>query len=84
MSSIHLTRRRLLQATAAGTCLGALPKSLRAQGAPEPRFLIVMTGTGGASIIDAMLAIKASESSNASLINAYPDALVSEFDGNRR
>ena len=80
MNSTHLTRRRLLQAMAAGTCLGALPKSLRAQGASDPRFLIVMTGTGGASIIDAMLAIKESESSNASLINAYPDTLVSEFD----
>lgn len=49
--------------------------------APEPRYLIVLTATGGASIIDAMLAIRGSESANAAAINTYPDGMVQSFDG---
>jgi hypothetical protein len=81
MTQAHITRRRLLQAVAAGTCLGAMPLSVRALESPDPKFLIVMTGTGGASIIDAMLAIKESESTNASAINVYPDGLITDIDG---
>ncbi len=43
----------------------------------KPRFLIVVGATGGASLIDSVLAIRASESKNASTLNTYPDAVVS-------
>jgi hypothetical protein len=66
---------------AAGACLGAMPWSAGAQGQDPTKFLIVLTATGGASIIDAMLAIRESESNNAPLINAYPDALVQDIPG---
>ncbi len=39
-------------------------------------FLIVLTASGGASLIDSVLAIRASESANASTLNTFPDALV--------
>jgi hypothetical protein len=60
---------------AAGGAASLLPKGLVAQ-TKQPRFLIVLTGSGGASLIDSVLAIRESESANASTINAYPDAMV--------
>ncbi len=42
-----------------------------------PKFLIVIGATGGASLIDGPLAIRASESKNAKTINVYEDADVS-------
>src|SRR5688572_15195498 len=42
----------------------------------NPRFLIVLSTTGGASILDAMLAIRASESANAETLNCFPDSAV--------
>jgi hypothetical protein len=42
----------------------------------DPRFLIVLSTTGGASMLDAMLAIRASESANAATLNCFPDSVV--------
>lgn len=65
-----------LGATAAGLSIGLS----RAQGQTRaPRFLIVLGGTGGASIIDGPLAIRASESNNAAAINTFPDNQVTLF-----
>jgi len=75
---MKLDRRQLLKGlsfAAAGGAVSLLPRHLRAQ-QKEPRFLIVLTGSGGASLIDSFLAIRESESANASTINAYPDNLV--------
>lgn len=42
----------------------------------DPRLLIVLTTTGGASMLDAMLAIRESESKNAATLNCFPDSAV--------
>lgn len=47
----------------------------------ETRFLIVLCATGGASIIDGLMAIRASESDNASTINCFEDGLVQSVAG---
>jgi hypothetical protein len=47
----------------------------------DPRFLIVIGGSGGASIIDAAMAIRASECKTPDVINTYEDALVTTIDG---
>lgn len=47
----------------------------------QPRFLIVLCASGGASIIDSVLAIRESESANAATINCFPDALVQDIEG---
>lgn len=70
-----LNRRQILKGFAAGAAAACLPWQARAQQV-DPRFLIVMTGTGGASIVDAMLAVRASQSQNAESLNVYPDAMV--------
>lgn len=76
-----------LGAGAAGLTFGSLlgERGARAQARSKdergPRFLIVLTGSGGASIVDGCLAIRASESRNAATINSYPDALVSQPNG---
>jgi hypothetical protein len=82
---------RVAQIAAAGTSLSVgglgvlgLGRHARAQDAEEealarssnPRFLIVLTTTGGASMLDAMLAIRASESANAATLNCFPDSAV--------
>lgn len=71
-----INRRQLLKGLAAGAALAATPLRVRAQQAADPRFLIVMTGTGGASIVDAMLAVPASRSANAATLNVYPDQMI--------
>lgn len=48
--------------------------------AAPPRYLIVLTASGGASIIDGPLAIRASESATASTLNTFADPLVMGFD----
>lgn len=81
---IRPTRRDVLRGLAAGAAVAALPARGRAQVSGDldaPRFLIVLTATGGASIIDAMLAIRASESANAAVINTFPDAMVQGIEG---
>jgi hypothetical protein len=82
---------RVAQIAAAGTSLSVgglgvlgLGRHARAQDAEEealarssdPRLLIVLTTTGGASMLDAMLAIRASESANAATLNCFPDSAV--------
>jgi hypothetical protein len=46
-----------------------------ALGAP-PKFLIVVTASGGGSLVDSFLAVRQSESSNAANLNTYADADV--------
>ncbi|EPX62731.1 hypothetical protein D187_008919 [Cystobacter fuscus DSM 2262] len=48
----------------------------------KPRFLIVVGATGGASIVDSLLAVRASEAgANASRLNIFPDEQVQSVDG---
>ena len=42
----------------------------------KPRFLVVISAAGGASIIDSFLAVRQSESNNAANVNCFPDASV--------
>jgi len=82
---------RVAQLAAAGTSLSVgglgvlgLGRHARAEDAEEealarssnPRFLIVLSTTGGASMLDAMLAIRESESANAATLNCFPDSAV--------
>lgn len=77
-----VTRRTALKmlgaATAGATAIGW--PALRARRvyaqAEKPYFLIVLTCTGGASIIDSLMAIREGESSNGLGINAFPDSEV--------
>jgi hypothetical protein len=45
------------------------------------KFLFVFTAMGGASINDSFLAVRESECQNKSMMNVYPDALVSSAEG---
>jgi len=78
-----LTRRQLVQrlAAAAGMGAGATLFNSRAlaQQGDDPRFLIVLCASGGGSIIDGPLAIRASESMNPDGINTFPDELVTTW-----
>lgn len=71
----------------AGLAAGMLQPRRRAHALPRPaaagdrRFLIVLCASGGASIIDSVLAIRASESANAATINCFPDSLVQSIPG---
>jgi hypothetical protein len=82
---------RLGQIAAAGTSVSigglgvlGLGRHARAEDAEEeararsadPRFLIVLSTTGGSSMLDAMLAIRESESANAATLNCFPDSVV--------
>lgn len=75
--------RSVSMAAAGSAATGALMPlhMLHAQPKEDPRFLIVLTASGGASIIDSFMAIRASESRNASTINTYPDTQVVSIDG---
>lgn len=70
-----LSRRNLLQATGCALGAAALSQTARSEG-QKPTFLIVLGAAGGASMIDAFLAIRASESANASTLNTFPDASI--------
>jgi hypothetical protein len=80
----HTTRRNLLRALAGGAAAGSLgalwPRQGRAA-AEAPRFLIVLTAEGGASVIDGPMAIRASESPSAATLNCYADAAVANVAG---
>ncbi|MCA9711936.1 MAG: twin-arginine translocation signal domain-containing protein, partial [Myxococcales bacterium] len=81
-----ITRRRLLAglgAMGAGLSAGLLrPRPGRAHADDDgPRFLIVLTGSGGASLLDAMLAIRESECASAGQLNCFPDAMVQSVAG---
>ena len=54
---------------------------MKTRSAKPPRFLIVISASGGASIIDSFLAIRATECANASTLNVFPDAQVSSVAG---
>jgi hypothetical protein len=81
------SRRQLLgTASAVGGSLLAGKLLATERGQPrqspaEPKFLIVLACTGGASAIDGPLAIRASESKNASTIHCFEDSLVQNIDG---
>lgn len=48
----------------------------------KPRFLITIAAAGGASIIDSLLAVRASEAgANAARLNTFPDASVQAVSG---
>src|SRR4051812_4776396 len=87
---MSLSRRDLLRTTAAGLAAAPLVSSLGgtargADAAAEPRFLIVLSCSGGASMIDSFLAQTESEvkaaGGDAAGLNCYPDALVRRVDG---
>ena len=73
-----LSRRQLLKGMSLAALGGAASLGRRRAFAQsdEPRFLIVLCASGGASLIDSVMAIRESESQNAASINAYPDSLV--------
>ncbi|MFO0595899.1 MAG: hypothetical protein U0228_11355 [Myxococcaceae bacterium] len=47
----------------------------------KPKFLVVISAAGGASIIDSFLAVRASECTNAATLNTFPDANVQSVAG---
>lgn len=75
-----LSRRAVLGGFAAAAAASALPWKARAQ-QPDRKFLIVVTCTGGASIIDAMLAVRESECATPARLNVYPDNMVQNVEG---
>ncbi|MBI4818374.1 MAG: hypothetical protein HY791_19065 [Deltaproteobacteria bacterium] len=84
----RFTRRQLVQGLsgAAAAALGApLLASRRASAvdppAKPPRHLIVLAAAGGGSLIDAALAIRASESPNAGRLNTFEDSRVTQVAG---
>jgi hypothetical protein len=90
--TITWNRRDILKGMSlvgAGLATGMLGRLRgRAHAAPRPaaagagkRFLIVLCASGGASIIDSVLAIRASESASAATINCFPDSLVQSVEG---
>ncbi len=85
MRDFKLDRRALLKSLsmyATGGAAGVSSLLAARRGAAEekkPKFLIVLAGAGGASIIDSFLAIRGSESANASTINTFPDSEVHGF-----
>ncbi len=72
-------RRQVIQGLAAGAATTCIPWSIRAQQSADPKFLIVLAASGGASIIDAMLAIRESESNQGAVINTFPDGQVADI-----
>lgn len=78
MKQMSISRRQALKGISAlGAAALAGPGLAQAQtnGKP-PRFCIVLFGGGGASIVDSLMAVRGSESSNASTLNTFPDQLV--------
>ncbi|MBK7863569.1 MAG: DUF1501 domain-containing protein [Archangiaceae bacterium] len=47
----------------------------------QPRFLIVIGASGGASIVDSFLAVRQSECANAATLNTFPNADVVDVAG---
>jgi hypothetical protein len=77
------SRRSLLRQLAAFTGVGAgasllRPKAL-AKEADKTRFLIVLSASGGGSIIDGPLCIRASESATPDTLNTFPDEVVTTW-----
>lgn len=84
-----LNRRQLFKGLAATSAAAAItggdlvrPRTARAAGNPDARFLIVIPAFGGAQLIDSMLPIRASEAgAEASSIDCFPDAQVVDIAG---
>ena len=53
----------------------------RAALSSDPRFLIVIAASGGASIVDSFLSVRQSECSNAANVNTFPDTDVVDVTG---
>jgi hypothetical protein len=47
----------------------------------KPKFLIVISASGGGSIVDSFMAVRASECGNAATLNTFPDAQVQTVNG---
>lgn len=78
-----LSRRHLLAGLAAGagavSAPAIMPRTARSapEDGPPPKFLITVTGFGGASIIDSFMPITRTEAGSAAdLVNSYDDAEV--------
>ncbi len=69
----------LLAAGGAASLTGT--RRSRAQSEDKTRFLIVLGASGGASIIDGMLAIRESESAQPETLNCFPDSVVQDIEG---
>jgi len=85
MAHPNITRRRALGSLAAigaGGFAGlAGSRRGRAGGSEDPRFLIVLCASGGASIIDGPLAIRQSEAGTAApTLNCFPDVVFGDLD----
>jgi hypothetical protein len=89
--SSKITRRSLIKSLGTGLLGSTIaapllrtafkPTSAYAQMAnADPRFLIVVACAGGASIIDSVMAVRASESQQ-NTVNTFPDAQVRSPDG---
>ena len=80
-----VTRRQFVQglATAMGGTAGSLllTDSALAQQASDPRFLIVIGASGGGSIVDGPLAVRASECATPDVLNTFPDSVVTGWEG---
>ena len=82
-----ITRRDMLRQMGAvgGLGLGASLFNRRSRAASgsatDPRFLIVLCASGGGSILDGPLAIKASESATPDTLNTFSDELVTTWEG---
>ena len=78
--STLFTRRNLFRGLGGAAAATLLSRPARSDG-KKPAFLIVLGAAGGASIIDSFMAIRSSESANASTLNTFPDANVKSIDG---
>lgn len=87
MSKSSFSRRDILKGLSllgAGVAGSALLRGRRRRAHAQPllsadddtRFLIVLCASGGASIIDSLMAIRESESANAQVLNTFPDSQV--------
>src|SRR5687768_1537865 len=77
VNGCHATSRDFARSNAAGSA-GSLGLARESK---KPKFLIVLTATGGANIQDSFLAIPQSTSSNGQIVNTFPDAMVKSIAG---
>lgn len=80
--TVRLSRRTMLKTALGGLAMTGAGLVAQRKGraddpSDDPRFLIVLTAAGGASIIDSVMAVRASESPNAAKLNTFPDEVVS-------
>lgn len=70
-----MDRRKFLGAACSAAAGVALGRRVAAQDS-NPKFLVVVGASGGASIIDSALALRASECARASTLTCFPDSAV--------